>query len=345
MQQRMPYTPARGGLLTLINQKYAYPGNITKIPTPAEISPYLQIIEINNQPLQPWLIIHMYMPSHEEDIRSIPIIQQNITQQITNHPNHIHILCGDFNRDIALIGRQNEYNTTPPQAEDIEWRTFTNNLQLTYIPTNSSYSRQGGQNYNQTSLIDGYYIKTPNNALYTSTINNDHNLNSDHSPVTLHIPPNTLLARCTPPTTNKPPRILNPIPQENIEKFKTEFFEENALQINELTNTLINDQLTDNQWQTSCTKLDHLIQKISNKIQETCSAPPLPKLTNRTSQQGGFLPRKLQKKWKNHLSTYHLIRKAIYITKKFPKLANTPNNRRIKKPYPCYHSTSPKSRT
>ena len=64
IQQRMPYTPGRGGLLTLINTKYAYPGNITKIPTPKEISPYLQIIKINNAPLQPWLLIHMYMPSH-----------------------------------------------------------------------------------------------------------------------------------------------------------------------------------------------------------------------------------------------------------------------------------------
>jgi hypothetical protein len=80
IQQRIPYTPARGGLLTFINKKYAYPGNITKIPIPAVISPYLQVIEIKNQPLQSWLIIHIYMPSHEEDIRSIPIIQQNITQ-------------------------------------------------------------------------------------------------------------------------------------------------------------------------------------------------------------------------------------------------------------------------
>jgi hypothetical protein len=62
-----------------------------------------------------------------------------------------------------------------------------------------------------------------------------------------------------------------------------------------------------------------LIQKISEKIQETYSALPLPNLTNHTSKQGGFLPRKLQKEWKNHLSTYHLIRKAIYLTK------NTPN--------------------
>ena len=81
------------------------------------------------------------MPSHEEDIQSIPMIQQNLTQQITNHSNHIHVLCGDFNRDIALIGCQNKYNTTLPQAQDIEWRTFMNNLQLTYAPTNSPYSR------------------------------------------------------------------------------------------------------------------------------------------------------------------------------------------------------------
>jgi exonuclease III len=156
IQQRMPYTPARGGLLTLIDQKYAYPGNITKIPTPAAIFPYLQIIEIKNHPLQPWLIIHIYMPSHEEDIRSIPLIHQTITQHTTNLPNHTIILCGDFNRDIALIGRQNEHNTTPPQVEDREWRAFTDSLHLTYIPTNSLYSRQGGPNYTHTSLIDGY---------------------------------------------------------------------------------------------------------------------------------------------------------------------------------------------
>jgi len=44
-----------------------------------------------------------------------------------------------------------------------------------------------------------------------------------------HILPNTLLAWPTLITTKKPPRILNPIPIENIEKFKTEFLEENAL--------------------------------------------------------------------------------------------------------------------
>jgi len=92
---------------------------------------------------------------------------------------------------------------------------------------------------------------------------------------------------------------LNPIPPDNIEKLKTKYYEENTLQINELTSSLLHDHLTQNQWQSACLNLDNLIQKLSNKIQETCSAPPLPPLTNRIKKQGGFLPRKLQNKWKN----------------------------------------------
>ena len=113
IQQKTPYTPARGGLLTLINQKYAFPENITKTPSPANISPYLQIIHIKNHPLQSWLMLHIYMPLHIEDIRLIPIIQQTIRIQIDSHPNHTHILCRDFNRDIALVGCQNKLRYTP----------------------------------------------------------------------------------------------------------------------------------------------------------------------------------------------------------------------------------------
>ena len=119
IQQRIPYTSTRGGLLTLINQKYAFLGNVTKIPSPANISLYLQIIHINNHPIQPWLMIHLYMPSHSEDLRLIPIIQQTIRIQIDAHSNHTYILCGDFNRDIALIGQQNKQRFTPPQEEDL----------------------------------------------------------------------------------------------------------------------------------------------------------------------------------------------------------------------------------
>ena len=85
---------------------------VLKIPFLANISPYLQIIHVKNHPLQPWLIIHLYMPSHIEDIRLIPTIQQTIRIQIDTHSNHTYILCGDFNRDIAFIGHENEQRFT-----------------------------------------------------------------------------------------------------------------------------------------------------------------------------------------------------------------------------------------
>ena len=100
-RQRMTYRGYQGGLLLLIHKKHAFPGNLTKISTPAEISPFLQIINIANQPLQSWLFINLYMPSHDEDTPLIPLIQATITNQINLHPNHAYILSGDFNRDVA----------------------------------------------------------------------------------------------------------------------------------------------------------------------------------------------------------------------------------------------------
>ena len=49
-------------------------------------------------------------------------------------------------------------------------------------------------------------------------------------------------------------------------------------------------------------------------IEETCTAPPIPILTNQTNKQCSYLPRKLQKQWKKELSTYHIIRKTIKLT-------------------------------
>ena len=279
IQQRMPYTPGRGGLLTFIHHKYAFPGNVTKIPTPANISPYLQIIKINNHPLIPWLIIHMYMPTHLEDTCIIPHLKNEITNQITIHPNHIHTLCGDFNRDIALRGRQNNNTNTPPQEEDFQWKNFTTSLNLEYIQTNTSISRQGGYNYTSTSLIDGFYIHSPDNSKFTSTTNTNMNLNSDHYPVTLHIPHNTLIARPPAPTNTPPTRILNPIPPENLEKFNITFFEENSTQLKVLTTLLENHQhLTPDQWQDACTSLDYIINKISETIEKPAKQTHYPTL-------------------------------------------------------------------
>jgi hypothetical protein len=57
-----------------------------------------------------------------------------------------------------------------------------------------------------------------------------------------------------------------------------------------------------------------MICSIPKIIEDTCISPPIPTLTNLTSKQGGYLPRKLQKLWKRELSTYHSSRKAIKIT-------------------------------
>jgi hypothetical protein len=98
----------------------------------------------------------MYMPSHLEDLPLLPNIQTTITQQITQHPNHTIILCGDFNRDIAVLGKYHGNIYTLPQEQDIAWNTFIHSLNATYIPTTTTYTRQGGENYTHTSLIDGF---------------------------------------------------------------------------------------------------------------------------------------------------------------------------------------------
>ena len=173
----------------------------------------------------------MYIPTHLEDTCFIPHLKNEITNQINTHPNHIYTLCGDFNKDIALRDRQNNNTNTPPQEEDFQWKNFTTSLNLEYIPTNTSITRQGGYNYTSTSLIDGSYIQSPDNSKFISTTNTNINLNSDHYPVILHIPHNTLIARPPPPTNTSPTRILNPIPPENLEKLNTTFSEQNSIQI------------------------------------------------------------------------------------------------------------------
>jgi hypothetical protein len=222
--QEQPYNNPRGGLLTLVHQEYAFPGNITKIPTIEDISPYLQIIKINNQPLAPYFLIHLYMPTHIDDTIHIPIIQTKIFNHIYNNPQSNIILLGDFNRDIALIGRQNGATNTAPTQQDLDWKQFMNSLHLTYIPTNTNYSYQGGYNYTSTSLIDSFYIKTQPNYLNTTSFSSTTILNlkqnSDHYPINLYIPPNNIIAKKHLPTPNSnKPKILNPIPPENINQF------------------------------------------------------------------------------------------------------------------------------
>jgi hypothetical protein len=101
--------------------------------------------------------------------------------------------------------------------------------------------------------------------------------------------------------------------------FRIKFSKTNTNYIQQLTNLLTNllqnnIALTQNQWQQIYDKMDQMICSISKIIEDTYIVPPIPTLTNLTSKQGGYLPRKLQKSWKKELSTYHTIRKAIKIT-------------------------------
>jgi hypothetical protein len=258
--QGQPYTNPRRGLLTLIHQHYAFPGNITKIPLTIDISPYLQIINIKNHPLPTYFLIHLYMPTYIEDINLIPIIQTTIFNHIHNNPLSNIIMLGDFNRDIALIGRQNGTTRTAPTQQVLDWKHFTNSLHLQYIPTNTDYSYQGEKNYTSTSLIDGFYTKIQQNPfnMLTPTSKTILNLkqNSDHYPICLDILPNNIISKKhAPAPNNNKPKILNPIPPKNINMFCIKFMETNTTQIQQLTKTLQNNiTLSQNQWQQSAMK-------------------------------------------------------------------------------------------
>jgi hypothetical protein len=287
--QGQPYNNPRGGLLTLIHQQYAFPGNITKIPTTTNITPYLQIIKITNQPLSTYFLIHLYMPTHTDDIPLIPILQTTIFNMVHNNPLSNIILLGDFNRDIALIGKQHGSTITAPTQQDRDWKQFTNSLHLQYIPTDTNYSYQGGNNYTSTSLVDGFYTKTQQNAphitTYTSKTILNLQQNSDHYPICLDIPPNNIIAKKHTPTTNNKPKILNPIPPKNNNMFCIKFSETNTNQIQRLTNRLQNNTtLSQNQWLQLCLEMDQMIQKISELIEDTYTAPPIPTLTRLTSK-------------------------------------------------------------
>jgi hypothetical protein len=104
------------------------------------------------------------MPIYIYDITIIPTIQTTIFNHIHNNLLSNIILFGDFNRDIALIGKQYGTTKTAPTQQDLKWKKFTNSLHIQYIPTNSNYSYQGGNNYTSTSLIDGFYTKIQQNS-------------------------------------------------------------------------------------------------------------------------------------------------------------------------------------
>ena len=185
------YRPLRGGLLTktLIHNKYNFSTNVIKTEIEPNLIPYLQIVKINNHPLTQTIIINIYMPSHQEDQHLIPNILEKITTITNRNYNHIIIIGGDFNRDIAFIGCTSNYTLTPPNEINHQWHRFITKLDYQYINTNTTYNRQGGNNYSNTSLIDGFYIYNSTPTHYTS---HQYKLSTKLGPLSHHIksPPN-----------------------------------------------------------------------------------------------------------------------------------------------------------
>ena len=174
------------------------------------------------------------MPSHPHDIHLIQDIQNEIRTIIHRHHNHHIILAGDFNRDILLKGRSSNGVTIPPNQDDYEWAHFTSTLGLHPINNQEQFTRQRGHNYTSTSHIDGFYSN--NNTLQSHTITRL-NQNSNHYPVQLQLPTNSIVLKeiKTSPTN---PRIIYPIPLTNLQNLQTTFLEEQNLMISNLTKTL-----------------------------------------------------------------------------------------------------------
>jgi hypothetical protein len=207
------------------------------------------------------------MPTHIDDTTHIPTIQTTIFNHIHNNPLCNIIILGGFNRDIALIGKQHGTTKTAPTQQDLEWKQFMNSLHLQYISTNTNYSYQGRNNYTSTSLIDGFYTKIQQNSSSPPTLTSNIILNlkqnSDHYPICLNIPPNNIISKKPISAPNNKPKILNPIPPENINMFRIKFSETNSNQIQQLTNLLQNDTiLSQTQWQQVCEEMDQMIQSI-----------------------------------------------------------------------------------
>ena len=247
-------TQTRGGILTMIPKSIYTNENISKIPTPSHISPYLQAILIKNKPLTPILILNMYMPTHPQDIHIIPDIQNQILTLMTQHANHQTILAGDFNRDILLKGRIYNGIPTTPNHNDQEWARFTQANNLNVVPNPKPLTRQGGHNYTSTSHIDGFYTNTSHTPnLISHTITNL-NQNSDHYPVQLQLNPNSIIIKDHNIPTNQP-RITYPIPPKSLQTLQITFLEKQNLAIENLTKILQQDHLTHTQWENAQTTL------------------------------------------------------------------------------------------
>jgi hypothetical protein len=69
-------------------------------------------------------------------------------------------------------------------------------------------------------------------------------------------------------------RLLNPIPQTNLDPFNLTFFDAHSLQIDNLINIFqISNSLNHNQWQEACQAFEEITNNITEIIHKTSLAP------------------------------------------------------------------------
>lgn len=115
----VPYIPNKDGFLTMIH-KYIYSKrNIQKISTSLKLTPYIQSIQILNQPIQSILLNHMYMATIPKYLHFIQDINNFTKEVVEKYPTNTKFLNDDFNMDIHLTGRTLNVLIHPSTTDDL----------------------------------------------------------------------------------------------------------------------------------------------------------------------------------------------------------------------------------
>lgn len=113
-------------------------------------------------------------------------------------------------------------------------------------------------------------------------------------------------------------------PQTNLQKLQTMFLEEkhaiNGQPYKHSTPQATHPQQKENAQE----QFQEIINSLTKCIKQTCMANPPSPLTTRARNQGGFLPIKQEKLWKNQVRIHHSILKAIWATYNHPHASNHP---------------------
>jgi hypothetical protein len=149
--------------------------------------------------------------------------------------------------------------------------------------------------------------------------------NSDHFPIHSKIPPNFLIAKKPYQIPKTKKKLSNPILPIQIQAFHA-LFRERTTNIMQSIIQMLNTQgkLSKLEWKIACQKLKKLIKHITKIVEETCTTKAYPTLTNQPEKQGGYLPRKQQKKCKFCINICHSVKSIIRILTQNAQWRNHP---------------------